>query len=61
MLPPARVIRDLLLLHDGEEMKKALREYVIGLEGRDTEKSMRLFFDDGGVGAVIALRKKQGL
>jgi hypothetical protein len=61
VLPPVRVIRDLLLLHDGEDMKKALREYVIGLEGRDMEKAMQLFFNDGGVGSVIALRKKQGL
>ena len=61
VLPPARVIRDLLLLHDAEEMKKALKEYVINVEGRDMEKAMQLFFNDGGVGSVIALRKKQGL
>jgi hypothetical protein len=60
ILPRPRPIRDLLLIHSAEDIKAALREYVLTVnEKNHIEASMRLFFDDLGCSAVVNFMKKK--
>lgn len=61
VLPKAKYVRELLLLHSGDDIKGALREYVLVAPKRELEAGMPNFFENNGAGAVVAARKKRGL
>jgi hypothetical protein len=61
ILPHARAVRELLATHTVDEIKAALREYVLTVDDKDMKASIRAFYDDLGASAVIyAMRKKNG-
>lgn len=62
VLPHARAIHELLGLHSVEDIKGALKEYVLGFNEREIKiGDIRAFFDDNGAGAIITARKRRGL
>jgi hypothetical protein len=61
VLPRVRAVRELLCLHDADEIKAALKEYLLNVDEKNYESAMRSFFDDQGAGAIIRARKKRGL
>lgn len=61
VIPNARHIRDLLLLHSSDDIKAALKEYILVAPKKEIEAGLHNFFENNGAGAVIAARKKRGL
>lgn len=59
VLPHTNAIRGLLALHEEQEIKEALEEYVASLDEKDFKKAMRAFYDDEGATAIIYSRKKR--
>jgi hypothetical protein len=59
ILPHSRAIRDLLSIHDIEEITGALKEFVLSVDEKDMKSSIRSFFDDAGATAVIYSRRKR--
>lgn len=60
VLPQPNAIREVLTLHEIDEIKKALQEFILTLEDREIKSGVRTFYD-GGASAVIYSRKKRGL
>src|ERR1019366_131577 len=50
---------ELLVQFTLEEIKAALIEYTEGLEDRELAYASRMFFVDGGCGAIIAARRQR--
>jgi hypothetical protein len=60
VLPHLRGIRDLLAIHSAEEIKAALKYYILTVDEKDMKSSVRAFYDDLGASAVIYTMKKKG-
>lgn len=60
VLPSIRAVRDLLAIHSVDEIKAALREYVLSIDEKDMKTALRRFYDDLGASAVIYSMKKRG-
>ena len=59
VLPRAHAVRDILALHSLEEIKAALREYVLTVDEKDMKSAIRAFYDDLGASAVIHSMKRK--
>ena len=60
VLPHVRAVRDLLAIHSVEDLKTALKEYVLTVDEKDRKSAIRSFYDDMGASAVIYSMKKKG-
>ena len=58
ILPHSRAVRELLAIHTADEIKAALKEYVLTVDEKDWKTAIRAFYDDLGASAVIHARKK---
>jgi acyl transferase domain-containing protein len=61
ILPHLRAVRDLLAIHSLDEIKAALRQYVLTVDEKDMKSAIRSFYDDLGASAVIYSMKKGSL
>jgi hypothetical protein len=59
VLPRLRGLRDLLAIHSGDEIKAALKYYILTVDEKDMKSAVRAFYDDLGASAVIYSMKKQ--
>jgi len=59
VLPRLRGIRDLLAIHSEEEIKAALKHYLLSVDEKDMKSAIRAFYDDLGASAVIYSLKKR--
>ena len=59
ILPHLRAVRDLLAIHPAEEIKAALRAYVLTVDEKDMKSAIWAFYDDLGASAVIYSMKKK--
>lgn len=56
---PSKYVRELLIRFSLNDIVDALREYVGGIENRELAYVAKMFFTDGGCGAVLAARKQK--
>lgn len=54
-----KYVRELLIQFTLDEITSALKEYVEGIEDRELAYATRMFFVDGGCGAIIAARRQR--
>lgn len=60
VLPHLRGIRDLLVIHSVDELKAALKYYLLTVDEKDMKSAVRAFYDDLGASAVIYTMRKAG-
>lgn len=56
---PPKNVRELLTQFSLEEITNALQEYIGGIEDRELAFAPRMFFVDGGCGAIITARRQR--
>lgn len=56
---PSKNVRELLMQFSLEDIASALQEYVDGIEDREYAFAARMFFVDGGCGAIITSRRQR--
>lgn len=60
VLPRLRGIRDLLAIHSADEIKAALKHYLLSVDEKDMKSAIRSFYDDLGASAVIYSMNRKG-